>query len=782
MENKSNFEPIQFIDESVSLREEIEKYVYYWKWFALGIVVALTSAFLYLRYTPNQFEVATTILIDDEESGGLASELSAFEDIGLLGSAKKNLDNEIELLKSRTLIENVIKNLEYNVTYFKKGRVIQSESHKYGLPFKINFFDKDSILYRTDTTIFITKLSETQFKLENESKNKAQNYLFGENIKTVFGDLTLIPTKLISANNEEIVVKITPLKRVVNHYKEQIQVTPINKNSSVLKISLKDKVKSKAQDLLNALVKKYNSNAIANKSLVAKNTDAFINDRLEIISKDLLNVDKGVEQFKTSYKLTDISSEANLYLEASAALEKKIVDLNTQIKLAAYVQEHVKKNKNALIPANLGFADVSISQSTLKFNELLLERNRILKSSSTLNPVIVNLNEQVNQLRESIEQSLHNLSATLQISLNDLLQQEKILNSKITTVPKQEREFRDIQREQQIIESLYLYLLQKREENAISLAVTVPDSKIIDRAYGSDIPVSPKKQIIFLAAGLLGLIIPFSVLYIRFLLDNKIHTRKDVQDVVKAPFLGDIPKTAAKEKVVVTESDRSSVAEAFRVLRTNISFMLSGSEKNAKTIFITSTIAAEGKTFIAINLASVLAVSSKKVLLVGADIRKPKINEYLNVSKEKGLTDFLTNNAMEVSEVVFRDETMNFDTIHTGIIPPNPSELLMNGRFNEIIKYGEENYDFIIVDTAPINLVTDTLLLSHYADLFVYVLRANFLDKRLLEIPKNLYAEKRLPNMAMLLNDADHERGYGYGYGYGYGESTKTKNWMHRLF
>ncbi len=531
------------------------------------------------------------------------------------------------------------------------------------------------------------------------------------------------------------------------------------------------------------MVKHYNKDAVNYKNLIAKNTNKFINQRLTIITKDLSNVDKGVEELKTKYNLTDIAAEASLILHSNSELENKIIELTTQINLVDFVKEYISENTNDLVPENLGLADASLSGSTIKYNELILERNRILKSSSEKNPVIVNLNTQLTSLRESIAQSIVNLKSSLIISLNNIKKQEQRLSSKIALVPKQEREFTDIQRQRKIVESIYLYLLQKREENAISLAVTLPNSKIIDVAYGSDIPVAPKRKIVYLAALLLGLIVPFTVIYLVFLLDNKIHTRKDVEAVVKAPILGDIPKTKTEKKLVVSDSDRSGPAESFRLLRTNINFMLSGVKEKAKTIFITSTLASEGKTFIAINLASVLALTNKKVLLIGADIRRPKIAEYLNVPlPKKGLSHYLMDTNLKISEVITHVKETNFDIIESGVIVPNPSELLMNGRFDEILAYGKENYDYVIVDTSPVNMVTDTLLLGGNANLFVYVIRVNYLDKRLLDIPKIMYENKRLPNMAILLNDVDFERGYGYGYGYGYGEVEVEKPWWKKMF
>ena len=515
---------------------------------------------------------------------------------------------------------------------------------------------------------------------------------------------------------------------------------------------------------------------------MAKNTNEFIAQRILIVNEELMGVEVGAAKFKSENKLTDLATEAGLVVSSRAELEKKLLDLSTQLKLAEYVSDYVNANPGELIPANLGIGDASVDGNTAKYNQLVLERNRILKGSSEINPVIITLNGQIKNLQESIKQSLVNLKASIKISLNAIKNQESRLASTISEVPRQERMFRDIQRKQQIMETIYLYLLQKREENAITMAVTPPSAKIIDKAYGSPIPVAPKQNIIYLAAILLGILIPFGIIYIMSLLDNKVHNRKDVENMIKAPILGDIPKTKLEKKMVVSDSDRSSVAEAFRLLRTNINFMLTGAKEGAKTIFMTSTMSGEGKTFVSINLVAVLALSNKKVLLIGADIRKPKIGEYLDLKYEKGLTHYLMDDSLKVTDIIESVKEVNFDFISSNLIPPNPSELLMNGRFEEVLAYGKLHYDYVIVDTAPAQLVTDTLLLGHHADLFIYVVRANYLDKRLLAIPKMMYEEKRLPNMAMLVNGIDLERGYGYGYGYGYAEEGNNKPWYKTLF
>ncbi len=778
MQNDNRYNSENFNNEPTSILEQIEKYVFYWKWFVLSIFISLVITFLYLRYAPNEYQISTTILIDDEKKGGLASELSAFEDLGLLGGSQTSVDNEIELLKSRALMERVVKDLGVNVTYYIKGRVIESEIFFKEVPVKIYFFTKDSVFYNRDTTFTIQIHSPINFSLKNSEGEKKGDYSFGENIQTKFGEITITPSDFKNPLEEtEIVVKIKPVTKVIEHYRTEVQIQLVNKNTSVIKISLKDEVKLKAETIVNNLVEQYNKDAVADKSLIAKKTNTFIEERLQIINEDLLLVEKGAEAFKTENRLTDIASEATLVLETKSDLEKGIIDLTTQLKLVEYVSEYLNRNTNDLIPANLGLSDSGLAESTLKYNELLLECNRILQSSSELNPVLINLNEQVSNVRASIVQSLVNLESSLTISINQVQQEENRLASKMASVPRQEREFRNIQRQQKIIEALYLYLLQKREENAITLAVTLPNARIIDKAYGSNIPAAPKRYIIYLAALLFGLIISFAIIYIILLLDNKVHNSKEVEAVVRAPFLGEIPKTKETEKVVVSKEDRSSIAEAFRLLRTNLNFMLANTKSVSKTIFVTSTLSGEGKTFIAINLASVLAMSDKKVLLIGADIRKPKIAEYLNRPVGKGLTHFLIDESLKPTDVIEYIEDVKSDIIQSGITAPNPSELLMNARFEELISYAKEHYDYIIVDTPPVSLVTDTLLISGMADMFLYIVRAHYLDKRMLETPKKLYNNKRLPNMAVLLNDTDSKKGYGYSYGYG----EVKKPWWKKL-
>jgi tyrosine-protein kinase Etk/Wzc len=780
LKQNENSVDYMFLDvETIQIREQVEKYGYHWKWFVLGLLLAIIGAFIYLRYTANEYQVSAIILIDDESGGGMPSELAPFEELGLMGNTKKNIENEIGILKSRNLMRRVVVELDANVNYFTQGRIRAVEVHMDELPFKITFFSKDSLFYQTDTTFSIQVLSNDKVKLSSFDRSSHREYSFGKNINTKFGDLTITPMNQSAIDyNLEFIVKISPLKIAIQKLRNAVAVNLLSKQSSLLELKLNGTVKLKSQEILNELIRQYNTDAIEYKSMIGNNTNTFINERLLVIEKELSKVDSSEEEFKTTNKLMDIPAEADLILVNNSELEKKIVDLNTQLKLVDYVNTFITETKEKMIPANLGLRNGEVNSNSDRYNQVLLEYTRIAKSSGKKNPVIINLSVQLDQLKESIIQSLVNLKSSLEISLNEATAQERSLREKISAAPRQEREYRVIQRQQQIIETLYLFLLEKREENAISLAVTTPNAKLIDAADGSSKPVRPKRKIVYITAFFIGILIPFAIIHMSFLLDNKVQTHKELVDVVKAPFLGDIPKVSDENKIILNK-DRGSMAEAFRMLRTNMNFMLSNENEGSKAVYITSTITKEGKTFVAINLATVLALSNKKVLLIGADIRKPKLAEYLNMpSMEKGLSLFLADASIQIQEIIETVEDAQFDIIQSGIIPPNPSELLMNGRIDEVLAYAKEHYDYVIVDTAPINMVTDTLQLAQKADLFLYVVRANYIDKRLLEIPKKLYADKRLTNMALILNGSDANRGYGYGYGYGYGQEKVKKSWF----
>lgn len=778
-------------NEYNTFRESVEKYVRYWKWFAVSVVIFLLLAYLYLRYTtPHYASIASVMLIEDKSS---APENAIFQDLGIFSNNTRKVQDEIEVITSREAFIETVTKLNLNIQYFTKGRVKEVEVYAEH-PININFIAADSVINQSKLTANVEILSKNNFNYWEEKDGETSSkkkYSFGNNVNSSLGDLVITPSPDIINRYVGSIVKIEvkPVIGVAQRLKRGVNALPTDENSNVILISYNDAVKEKAVDVINTLIKTYNSNILEEKSLVSKNTTEFLNKRIDLIARDLADVDNVAERFKTGNKLTNIAADADIYLSSGSANEQEMVSTGTELSMVNYMKESVSKQGTyETIPANIGLSDPGINNITAKYNELVLERKRLLKSSNEKNPVVVNLDQQLDGLKASMSQSLNNLGSTLNIKYQNLSDQADRINSKIYSVPGQERELRDIQRQQQIKESLYLYLLQKREESEIATASVAPNIKVIDNAYiVSDNPVTPKNKIVYLAALVFGLMVPFSFVYVKTLLDNKLHNKEDLQKYLpEIPILGEVPKIDDKREKTIQVNDRSILAESFRLLRTNLDYFIRSKEKPNNVVFVTSSINGEGKTFVAYNLALTLAYSNKKTLIIGADIRNPGLNLFLDsIPVNIGLTEFLYDKNIleeEIINTVYND--LQLDIIVSGKIPPNPAELLMNDRFEELFRSVSEKYDYVIVDTAPSMLVTDTLLISKYANNTIYVTRAEYTDKKMLEYPKELYADRKLNGMMMLINDVDSSNfGYGTRYGYGYyGNNRKAKKMKRRRF
>ncbi|MDQ6531547.1 polysaccharide biosynthesis tyrosine autokinase [Flavobacterium sp. LHD-85] len=772
--------------EDLGLKQQLEKYLAHWRWFLLSIIIGLLLAFLYLRFSTPSYEASTTILVKDEKKGGMLSELSVFSDLGLGASMKSNVDNEIEILKSRTLAESTILKLNLNIALFYEENFIKRDI--YGeAPIEIHFVNKRQSFGEANVNLNCELITAETFSLVEKTDNKEsfiasskKEFRFGEKIFTKIGALVVNKTAFFSdyySNGEKsICILIKPLDDLTEDFRKKLKVEPISKTSSVVSISISDPVAKKAEEFLNNMVEIYNESAAQDKNFISENTSNFIANRLALITQELDGVEQNVESFKKSNRLTDIESDAKLYVESSNEYDKKGVETEIQLNVVSSLLDFIKKSSNSdLLPSNL-ILDKGGDASNLinSYNQMVLDRNRVLKSATNENPTVVKLDQQINSLKLNVAESLNTMQSNLQIQNRDLKTKEGVLNSKIGKIPVQERQFRAIARQQKVKEELYLYLLQKREETAISLAATEPNARIIDTAKAEKNPVSPKKKIIYLAGILLGLLIPFSVIYADDLLNTKIKSRDDLEGKTQIPFIGDVPNCEHVSELIKPNS-RSSSAEALRIVRTNLGFMLNkGEEGKAKTIFVTSTLASEGKTFISTNLAASFALLDEKVLLVGMDIRSPKLNEYIDLPTE-GLTNYLSSNNKEIEDyIVKHDKYENFYILPGGIVPPNPPELLTNKKVDQLFEKLKEEYDYIIVDTAPVSLVTDTLLIAKNADTFVYVMRARFLEKRMISIANRFFRDKKLPNMCIVLNDTNPKGKYSYGYG----EKLEKRGWF----
>ncbi|KQS48652.1 tyrosine protein kinase [Flavobacterium sp. Leaf359] len=769
-------------ESDFNIREQVEKYLVHWKWFALSVIVVLGLAFLYLRYSTPLYKATATILVKDDKKGGLASELSVLSDLGV-GTSKSNVDNEVEILKSRTLTEKTVSKLHLNIHYLSHGRVKSSELYK-ASPIVVVYSPANEQYKKEVHTFTIESVNANKFKLFKTEDKELGTFSYGSLIKIPEGTLSVTKVDIADKSSFSIDCNIYPVETMTTYYRGALGISPVGKNTSVIELSVVDQNSQRAADFLNTLVEIYNDDAIEDKNLVAEKTSQFISTRLGLITEELTDVEKDVEGFKKQNNLTDIPTEATMFLENASEYEKKQIETEIQLNVVASMRQFLNSSgPGDLIPSNLLSTQSEASELIMEYNRLVIEYNRIAAGATAENPVVVNAAKKIQAMKSNISQSLARMQSSLTITKKNLDQQGSVLGNKKARVPRLEREFRIIDRQQKVKEALYLYLLQKREETALTLAATEQSAKVIDSSYFSGIPVSPKKSMIYLIALVIGLAIPAAIIYLQELLNTKIKSRLDIEKRLAIPFLGDVPKSDSHEEMINTNS-RSGSAEAIRIVRTNLEFMLTGtSTERGKVIFVTSTIPGEGKTFISVNLAGTIALSGKKVLLVGMDIRNPKLAEYIPIRSE-GVTNYLSKQDKDLSSYITRlDNFEDFHVLSSGVIPPNPVELLMNDKINKMFAELKETYDYIIVDTAPVSVVTDTLLIAKNADAFIYVVRANYLDKRLLHIPEMFYNQKKLPNMSLVLNATEvMNKGYGYGYGYGYGADVEVKPWYKTLF
>lgn len=777
-------------EEEIDLREELEKYSKHWPWFVLGVIFCICLAFAYLKVTTPSYHTIASIIIKDEESKSPSSEMAAFADLGLLsGMGTNSIENEIGILKSKRMMTNVVKALNLNITYYDEDAIKSAELYL-NSPYFVEVLKMEenelAEFSKEEANQFIlANISGEEFELVNTETGDVFKGKFGQPMKIPFADIIVMENPDFIPSEDggipRLRIRFSNIEPVVLNYREKLQVNLTDKNSSLIELGMDDAVKEKAQDILNQLILEYNREAIEDKNLVARNTANFIDERLQIINQELDSVETGKENFKEENRLTDIEAESEMFIENASEFNKREQELGTQLELANTMIDYLKRDsKSDLLPANLGIEEEAVNSSIEEYNNLVLERNRILSGSTEKNPVVIRLNNQIEQIRGNVLASFERLRSNLRVAQQELERQGSVINSKISAVPAKERQYRGIERQQNIKESLYLFLLQKREENSLSLAVTAPKAKIVDRAYSSVAPVSPKPKIILLAALILGLLLPFLVIYLKNLLSNKVKSRDDMEKVTKEiPVVGEIPSVGRKNSEMIIQNDRSVLAESFRILHTNLQYLIVNSAEKARgnTIFVTSTVKGEGKTLVSFNLALTLANTGKKVLIIGADLRNPQLQRFEEDARQHmGVSDYLANDNLKLQNLVVQSKHhKNLELLASGSIPPNPSELWRREKTGEMFRDLEGMYDYIIVDTAPSLVVTDTFLINKWADITLYVVRAGYTEKKLLNFAVDSKRDGKLHDVSFVLNDVKWANfGYGNKYGYAYGEEKKS--------
>ncbi|SFR48353.1 capsular exopolysaccharide family [Robiginitalea myxolifaciens] len=780
------------MSENIDLREFVNQYIRHWKWFVLGVVVAVALAWVYLRYTIPEYAVGAKVEIIDEKSSGGGSQLL---ELDLLGTGNVKVEDEIEVMKSRSNFVEVVRELGLNTQIKLQGNIIESELYN-NRPINLSFIAPDSVVNNATFTFYIEPKTPNSFTYTEEEGGPRKEMSFGANMTTPIGGIVVTPDleHLDRFIDRTLKISVRPINTVASAYSAKINISPADEYSNIINISLKDPIKEKATDIVNSLIRIYNRNAVEDKKEIADRTEQFINDRIADIATSLTSVDEDAEELKTSRGLTDIASEANINLNVGVANRQELANTQTQLNIASGMKDVVDQQDGYdILPTNVGLNDPTIAATTAQYNRIVQERKRLLKSSTERSPVVQNLNQQLEALKSSISSSLGGTVNSLGMQVNTLSGQQRIIQSRIYSAPGNERALRDITRQQETTESLYLYLLTKREEAQIAVASASPQSQVIDPAFPiSDGPVSPRRNLTLLASFLLGLLIPFSVIYLRDLLDNKIHNMYNLEKISRdVPVLGEIPKLGRSEQKFIASEDRSVLAEALRIIRTNVDYLMRskrGSSHN-NVILITSSTSGEGKTFISTNLSLILSSPNKKVLLIGADIRNPKLYTYFlgnkvdkigkyQRNKDAGLTEYLYDEKLQMKDIVnsMLVHKNTIDVIYSGRIPPNPTELLMSDRMKELVDEASAKYDYVVMDTAPLMVVTDTLLISSLAHHTLYVTRAGVTEKQAVEFPVKLQKEGKISGLAFLVNDVKSANlGYGGKYGYGY---TKTqKKW-----
>ena len=780
MIEEKNKKRVEQSEEQVNIQELLFRYLIHWPWFVASVIICLAVAWGYLRLTTPVYNISATVLIKDEKKGGGANMSSELERMGLDGfvSSSNNVDNEIEVLRSKSLAGEVVNRLGLFVTYMDEDEFPVRELYRTS-PVLVSLTpqEADKLPGRMEVSMVLQPAGAMDVQITVGEKEYRKRF---ENLPAVFP--TDEGTVAFFANNDttasvrpENVAKERHITAFINRpvsvakgYASSLSIAPTSKTTSVVVISLKNSSTRRGMDFINKLLEMYNINANNAKNEVAQKTAEFIDERIGIISKELGSTEQDLENFKRSAGITDLSSEAQIALTGNAEYEKKRVENQTQINLVMDLQRYMKGNEYEVLPSNIGLQDAASADAINRYNQMQVERKRLLRTSTENNPTIVNLDTSIRAMRSNVQATLDATLKGLQITKEDLAREANRYSRRINDAPTQERQFVSIARQQEIKAGLYLMLLQKREENAITLAATANNAKIIDEALADNIPVSPKRMMIYLAALVFGVGIPVGIIYLIGLTKFKIEGRADVEKLTLLPVVGDIPLADEKTgSIAVFENKNNLMSETFRNIRTNLQFML---ENGKNVMLVTSTISGEGKSFISANLAISLSLLGKKVVIVGLDIRKPGLNKVFNIpKKEHGITQFLTNPTTNLMDLVQpSDINKNLFILPGGTVPPNPTELLARDGLEKAIETLKQNFDYVILDTAPVGMVTDTLLIGRTVDLSVYVCRADYTRKTEFTLINELAENNKLPNLCVVINGLDlQKKKYGYYYGYG---------------
>lgn len=784
-------------EDSLNIKDLMLLYLSKWRWFLLSLAVCIGLAVVYLLRTPSVYTRTATLLIEDNDKGGSisASEMS-FADLGLFQS-NTNVNNEIIAMSSPALMQDVVRRLHLDMTYSADGRFHDEVLYGSTLPVTValnEFTDGESasLTMYVDTSGAVSLYDfRTVLNGENVRYKDVVQGKVGETVETPLGGIVVNPTAFFHrvGSGMEITVSKSTLYGATTAYSSKLTVSLLQKEATVVSLSMKDVSVQRAVDVLNTLISAYNESWVSAKNQIAVSTSAFIDDRLRVIEHELGAVEEDISSYKSKNLIPDLQASSDLYIQQSSETEVKLLELSNRMYMVRYISDYMSREENAfeLLPAGTGIESTGIEGQILEYNNKLLERNYLVASSSTSNPLVVDADQALQSMRATILTSLENYTVMLQNQMESLRQQESKATDRIAATPDQAKYLLSVERQQKVKESLYLFLLQKREENELSQAFTAYNTRLITPPVGSIAPTSPARMQILLIAFVLGLVIPMGVFFLKENGNTRLRGRKDLESM-SVPYIGEIPMCDGKKssiryrlrnltrrgaknddvEVVVKEGVRNVVNEAFRVVRTNLEFMHVPS--SGHVYMTTSFNPGSGKTFITVNVAVSLAIRGRKVLVVDGDMRRATASRLLH-SPSIGISDWLSGRETDMDRILFRtDIHENLWMMPVGTIPPNPTELLQDGRLKELFDALKDSFDYIFIDCPPINIVADTQIISKVADRTVFIVRAGLLERSMLSELEADFRDGRYPGLCMVLNGTVSKGGrYGYSYGYSYG-------------
>ena len=785
------------VDDGLNLMDFIKIALSNWYWFVLSALICVGYTYYKQKKMPDIYYRHTSILIKDQSNAArTADPTSAFYEMGTLRLMQSSpIENELLIFKSKRLMEEVVEKLNLDIYYSTEGQFRDWDLY-HECPVQVSFPEAQGKSSFSFNLVPLNKKEVLITEFSVPTNIKQMKVALNDTVKTPIGKMVVTPSLFYSKDNFGTWYHISKANRegVASRYSGALQINVMSNGSNMINLGISDVSPRRAEDILNTLIDVYNQDAIDDKNRMSINTAEFINERLIIIEQELGGFESLIAAYKSHNRVTDIASQTGSYMETSNKYQQEAMAIENQLTLTQYIKDYlVDPNKfNEFIPSNTGISDVNIEGLIGQYNSLMMQRDKLLSNSSSKNPVVQDLNNSLSALKQTMIRTVDNLITAQNMKLSNIRGEEERVMRRIAAVPTQQKYVLSVERQQKIKESLYIYLLNKREENALTQLMVESNARVIDPAKGSNVPVSPNRQNMLLMSLLLGLAIPAGVLVLIQVLDTKVRTRRDVKKILSVPFLGDIPehkreRGEAKNSVVVKSDGIDSVTEAFRILRTNMTFM-NTEQTPVKCIMVTSLSVGAGKTFISSNLGMTLALTGKNVIIVDLDIRKGSLSSRIrrqgqshshSHSHNLGVTNYLSGSVTDINELITESGLHeNLSLMASGPIPPNPAELLETHRLNDLIDHLKEKFDYVLLDNVPSNMVADALIVNRLADLTLYIVRAGQTERRQLQEIEQLYVEKKLKNMSIVLNGVKlHKKGYGYygyyGYGYGYSSSNK---------